>query len=387
MVEVMKVRVVSNYYGTSGVSSHTRGLCQGLLSQGVDVRVSSPRPPDFARWSTDQEIKMLTTESDRDEVMIMIGAPPYWRFGLAEKPKKFIGILVWEGDRIPKAWIPHLLDERVDNVWVPSIHVYNAILCTVINKNIGDVLESMPSLMEKVNIVPHGFDSSVYSNLRGTPSYEDKKPKRKFSFFANKGLGMNVFEDRGGLQYVIKAFYEEFKADEAVRLIVKVNGAYVNIPDKGSWLRGVLQQLGCVDRHAEMQLCADDMNAADLRGLYEGSDVFVCAARAEGFNIPGLEAKACGLATVQTGYGGQSDYMEDNVDWKIASTPTPVTWDIAYEGISWSTPDVAELRTIMRYCFEHQEEVAERGRKAAKGALGWSWQDTGEKAVKLLKEL
>lgn len=379
-MQQVKVRIVGAYFGTSGYAAHTRGLAAGLAANGADVRVTTIKPQDWTRWVSDGEMKMLDQESSPDEVMIYIGTPQYWRMALSEKPKKFIGFLVWEGSQIPKFWLPYLQDERVDQIWVPSLHVKKAI------EKAAGITTKMPDWWFKIKIIPHGYDQSLFNNLRGSKAYEDHRKKRPFTFLANKGW-VHPSEDRGGLQYVIKAFYEEFAQEDNARLLVKINGAYVNPQNKSVWMRDMLTSVGVGDPRAPIVMTVDEIPAADMRNFYGEADVFVSGTRAEGFNIAGLEAHACGLPTIQTAYGGHLDYMSSEFDWFVDCALTPVKHDTMYEEVEWAVPDIKVLRGLMRYAYEHQEEVVGKGLAAAKDAAEWTWNETGRKALDELSKL
>lgn len=50
-----------------------------------------------------------------------------------------------------------------------------------------------------------------------------------------------------------------------------------------------------------------------VQEIYNGSAVYLCASRAEGWHLPPAEAMACGCAVVSTRIGGVLDYAEDGV--------------------------------------------------------------------------
>ena len=53
--------------------------------------------------------------------------------------------------------------------------------------------------------------------------YPDKKEENdKLIFIANKGWSQGI-HDRGGMQWLIKAFSEEFTKDDNVELRLKIN--------------------------------------------------------------------------------------------------------------------------------------------------------------------
>lgn len=363
-----KINIIGNPIGSSGYAVHTRYLANSLKDKGYDVRIDAALPHGWERQVTDSELNMLTKEYDENCTSIFIGQPPFWRLALADNPKHFIGYLVWEGDRIPEYWIEYLVDELVEQIWVPSIHVKRAIINTCDDY----------SVIDKIRIVPHGIDLSLF-NINKSKRCKDLP----FTFCCNKGWRGGI-DDRGGVQYLLKAFAEEFKPDEDVRLMLKLNPAYC--PPEWNF-REEMSKIGIeTSTTAPILFNTDNVDYKEIYKFYSDCDVFVCPTRSEGFNLPGLEAKAIGLITVQTGYGGQLDYMDDNTDLKI-NYKLEYSNDPAYEGIKWATPDVKDLKKVMRACFEKQDEVRKKSPKSAKQATKFAWDETAKLAKKYLNEL
>jgi len=131
----MKLNIVGTIFGQTGYDCHTRQLANALFEQGVDVRLDVQRPQQWERLVNDAELNMLSEELTNEHITIMISTPPSWRFGLADKPKKFYGFLVWEGDLCPTYWLEYIADKKVTGILVPSEHTKNAIINTI-NKEI-----------------------------------------------------------------------------------------------------------------------------------------------------------------------------------------------------------------------------------------------------------
>lgn len=363
---MMKINIVGMFFGTSGYSIHTRSLANAFHELGVDVRVDCPKHSGWESEVNDGELLMLSKPADNSRITIHISTPPSWRLELANNPDKFIGFLVWEGDSIPAFWLPYLNDERVSGIFVPSNHTLEAI---------GKASEDNEyPIMPPISVVPHGIDLNVFKP-------RDLPCNKSFTFLVNKGW-VHPKEDRGGVQYVIRAFYEEFKPDEPVRLVIKLNPAYIpQGVDHNVWFKAMLKEMGCDDERKNLFVNFDNLLPATLNELYNGADVFVCATRAEAFNIPGLEAKACGLPTIQTGFGGQIEYMNPEEDAIIHYVLEEVTHDIQYEGVKWATPDIKHLRKLMRLAYE------EKWHKQDVNMVDWTWRKSAEKALQSLKSI
>ena len=67
-------------------------------------------------------------------------------------------------------------------------------------------------------------------------------------------------------------------------------------------------------------LIDDNMTQEDLRKLYVCTDCYVSPYRAEGFNIPVLEAMACGTPVVVTAGGATDDFCDPSLAARVDST-------------------------------------------------------------------
>ncbi|MFA5132994.1 MAG: glycosyltransferase [Candidatus Paceibacterota bacterium] len=364
----MKLNVMGNVFSQTGFSVHTRFLAEALQDSGYDVAIESPKHPNWEMLCPDKMFKMLNKNYQR-EPTIMITSPDYYRLKWADNPEKLIGFCIWEGDTVPKSWTRNL--ELCDQIWVPSEHVKNAIMHSLSSEEVEEL-----AIVEKMFVVPHGVDLK---------QFYPKKVERddRFTFVAVKGWAEGL-NDRGGLQYLIRAFVDEFQEGEAVKLMVKVNAVYGGSEELvGSWLK----QAGIEKLPSNVELVFKDIPYSELIDTYNKGDVFVCSTRGEAFNLVGLEAMACGLPTLQTGFGGQLDYMTPGNSWYIDCKLEEVTHNKLLEGIKWATPDHEDLRVKLRYCFEHQDEVKQKGIQALKDVQEWSWNNSAVKAKQALDKL
>jgi len=370
----MKINVIGPILGTDGYSNHTRGFINALYRLEPDIKLDTPLTPDWLRQVNDNELKMIQCPERIPDVTIAIMTPPYWRLALGDGCKKFIGYCVFEGDKVPSSWIEYMKDERVDLIFVPSQHTFDAIFNTVKEKYFGN--KEFDLIISKLRIVPHGVALDIFKPL-------EIKRSDKFTFICNKGW-RGGYEDRGGVAYVLKAFSEEFKKDEDVELILKLNPAYI---DQRKMFEE-LDKLNLPKDRASIKVNIQNMTPQELAVMYNEGDVFVCATRAESFNLPGLEAMACGLPNIQTGYGGQCDYIKPLVNGTLVSyTLDDVKNDIMYEGIKWAIPNIDDLKKEMRYAFDNQDKIKAMKDKCLKTAKEFTWDNTAQVCMKYISEL
>jgi len=376
----MKLNIVGSLFGVTGYDIHTRNLFNALYQIMPQIKLDVPRPQGWELLCNDAEINALTNNFPiEDCITIAIMTPPFWKMALADNPKHFVGFLVWEGDVCPTYWLEYLTNNKVDMIFVPSEHTKQAILNTIKRyekgKNELELTEKqLERIRDKIRIVPHGVDLNLFK--------PKNKSHDKFTFICNKGWRGGL-EDRGGVGYVIKAFAEEFRKDEDVELNIKLNPAYIN-PDQ---INDEIKKLQLPEDRPQIKINCENINYKDMYKVYENGDLFICATRAEAFNIPGLEAMACGLPTLQTNYGGQLDYMNEGNSWKIEVEKMEKAKEVAYEEVQWAIPSFEDLKRKMRWCFENKEKVKEKGKQASKDVQEWTWHYSAKKALNYLNQL
>lgn len=363
-----KLNIIGTIFGTSGYDVHTRQLANALYNEGVDVSLSINLQNGWERLVNDNELKMIKKDSKECDTNLFIGLPQYWPMYMCED-KKFIGFCVWEGDKIPEYWVDILDDERVDQIWVASNHTKDAILNTL-------KFEKQPNedfnIQRKIKLVPHGVDSKLFSPLDKTN--EGHEP---FTFLTNKGF--RDINDRGGTQYLIKAYLEEFTSKDNVDLLVKINPAY-GIPNMDK----IIKQLDIQNNNLpKFKMSTENIPYNKLNSLYNMGDVFVAPTRCEAFHIPCIEAMACGLPVITTDFGGQTDFCNNETGWIISGEMEEVDFDSMYEGISWLTPNIDELRRVMREVYENKfkPEIVDNCLETAKQ---YSWKNSAKTAIKHL---
>lgn len=369
----MKINVVGSIFGSSGYDSHCRGLVNALYKLNPDIALDVQRPADWERKINDQELKMLLNQYYPNETTLAIMLPHTWSIAQADMPKHFLGYCVWEGSKVPKFFLKYIDSESCHKIIVPSSHTKAAIINTlpVIDAAVRD------TIMHKIEAVPHGVNTEIYKPI--------ETPKEKFTFVANKGWaqGMN---DRGGLQFLFKAFAEEFRKDEKVKLLVKVNQAYggssLNVPL-------AFAELNCPEDHAEIAVVTEEMNPNQLAHFYNSGHVFVSPNMGESFGLPIAEAMSCGLPAIVTGFGGQTDFVLDGLNgFHIPYELVENTWDVMYEGIEWAKPNIEALRKLLRFAFEHQDKMAELG-KNAKELIHekYTWENSAKRILEIITGL
>ena len=80
-----------------------------------------------------------------------------------------------------------------------------------------------------------------------------------------------------------------------------------------------------VDAIAGIGFITENLNLNQLNGLYNAADCYVSPYRAEGFNLPPLEAAAAGCPIIVTKGGSTDDYVDDSFAIQVESTKKSFT--------------------------------------------------------------
>ena len=138
----MKLHFIGPLLSTTGYASHFRGLTNAL-GKYHDIKISTMLQEGWKRQVNDFELLAIKKADDKDRINIIIDLPHNWPLYLNKK--KNIGFLVFEGDKIPLSWIDNIKDERVNQIWTPSQHVYNAIQNTLQDEQyiIQDIMKKL----------------------------------------------------------------------------------------------------------------------------------------------------------------------------------------------------------------------------------------------------
>jgi len=110
--------------------------------------------------------------------------------------------------------------------------------------------------------------------------------------------------------------------------------------------------------------------------------------------LPALEAMSCGLPVIISDFGGQTDFVTDDVGWLIPIKTLKnlserlCKINAAYKDLWFAEPDIKDIRKIMRHVFENREEVKTKGRKSSEYVKNnLTWDKIANIAENKLKEI
>jgi glycosyltransferase involved in cell wall biosynthesis len=172
---------------------------------------------------------------------------------------------------------------------------------------------------EKIDVIPLGVDAAVFSPL--TPA-ERQTCRAQLGFREDDTVFLNIGVAvwNKGIDKVLTAFAHLRGRGRKVRLILKdqrdVYGISVDstVRALGRSIPELLQPATL----AAISVIPGNLGRAQLRALYGVADCYLSPYRAEGFNLPVIEAIACGTPAIVTRGGATDDFCDDAVSHRIS---------------------------------------------------------------------
>ena len=166
---------------------------------------------------------------------------------------------------------------------------------------------------EKVVLVPHGVNPQIFF----PPTFEERTSMRQQVLATQDHfvfLNVGAMTWNKGVDLLLRAFAEVRKCHSNARLILKDNSKLY-----GFGVEGVVKQVSqdfpdlmTEEVRSSIVLLKSTLSLEQMRLLYGAADAYVSPYRAEGFNLPVIEAIACGTPAIVTAGGPTDDFCDDN---------------------------------------------------------------------------
>ncbi len=272
-----------------------------------------------------------------------------------------IGYTMLEVDGFPPDWVEEA--NAMDEVWVPTRFNREGLLRCGVRK--------------PIHVMGLGVDvDHFHPGIR-----EHRNPHGDYVFLSNFEWG-----ERKQPELLMRVFNETFRSGDAVLLVCKVMHRDGTID-----LKEQVRALGLDPFGGRIAFVYNrDFSYAELGSLYRSADCYVSAGRGEGWDMPLMEAMACGLPTIATDWGAHTEFAHEGICYPLATRGTIPAQAVCpyYDGFSWADPDPDHLRALLRRLCENREEAAEKGRRAAaEMASTWTWDRAAARIVARLDNI
>jgi len=265
------------------------------------------------------------------------------------------------------AWTIFELDSFNQNERKHIESVDKLIVCSEWAKSV--VLNNTNLSPNNIFVISLGVDSSIYypTNTSNINPY----------IFLNIGKT----EIRKGHAVLIDAFCKAFNPSDNVELWVSWTNPFLNQQEASEWNNYYLHSsLG-----NKIKFIPWYQTQTELAKCINMCHCFISPSFAEGFNLPVLEAMACGKPVITTNYSGHTQFCNKHNSFLVE----PTELENAYDGkwffgqgkwMKFGEEQLDQLVQHMRNCYKNKIIDNKEGLKTAQ-SLSWS------NSTKLLKQI
>jgi UDP-glucose:(heptosyl)LPS alpha-1,3-glucosyltransferase len=213
------------------------------------------------------------------------------------------------------------LQTAMDRAGVRGLHrrLYYALLCQLERRIYSDPQVTLAAVSkhtatqlkkyfgrDDVTVVPNGVDVGYFSPAAINPLREASRQQQQVSRAEMVLLLVGNDWRNKGLNTLLRAMAD--CKDLPLKLLVLGQ-------DAAEPFRRQMEITGVRDR---VQFCAP---VPDVRGLYAAADVLVAPSLEDSFNLPVLEAMACGLPVIVSPRAGVSEWLTNSFDALLLNDP------------------------------------------------------------------
>lgn len=260
--------------------------------------------------------------------------PPVWTGGTS---KRKIAYFYWEAIPLPQPWAASL--NSVDEIWAP---------CELVKRCC-----EMAGFKGKIHIVPTPAMPIDFSEVKDLEI--ESLSNDSFVFYS-----IFQWHNRKGWRELLSAYFDEFNSNENVSLIVKTNP--INPSLQNEIINNVISLKSdfSYKETPKLVLLPYVMSEEEILSIHKRGHCYVAPHHGEGWGMPIHDAIMAGKQIIATKFGGVIEFLQEESFHSIPFKMSPVTgmeWNAAYSpNQSWASPDVGELKKIMRDVFSNYKK-------------------------------
>ena len=228
---------------------------------------------------------------------------------------------------------------------------------------------------DQVIVIPHGVDPATFR-----PSIDRKAVRKALNIPGFTFCNVSAMTDNKGIDLLLRAFLVVVEKHPDARLLLKGSDDLYN---SESLLQRTIQRLpggAASTLEGRIVYAGNAATMASIAEFYQLADAYVSPYRGEGFNLPVLEASACGTPVICTRGGSTDDFMNEDTARFIDSRPAEIVIRPGVEGFGLE-PDLDHLIQLM---LEVMDDTAWRERAARIGPIRAATEFSWDRAVERL---
>lgn len=267
---------------------------------------------------------------------------------------------VWESTRQPEFFFERL--KEFDEFWVPSEWQRQCTIEQGYDPN-------------KVKVVPEGVDVHTFFPETVDPLDEYKDGRFKFLLFGR-------WDYRKSTKEIIQTFLKTFSPEEPIDLVVSIDNMWGEQMDGYKTTEERLEAYGLVDPRIKI---VHFPSREDYIKFLKTGHVFVSCARSEGWNLPLIEAMACGTPSIYSNCSAQLEFAKGRgipiniLGEKPANENNYGRYTMSDLPGNYYEPDFDHLSEMMRLVYEKYDTFKKIALVDSKSLREeFSWERIGE---------
>lgn len=375
----IKVFGHASYIGTTGINNHFRDFFRSL-SKKCDVKIRNftvgstwqgltEDPYKNEPYITELDKKLVNIQSLWDPNKKLTSYPVYQKRPYDEPVDVHIvsdivnhhyfydryngpriAYTVWESTLLPEMFFD-IIKNYYNQVWAAS-------------KWQKDCMVAQGIKPEKIEIVPAGVDSKTF--FPEEVSFEKYYSDGRFKFVL-----FGRWSSRKATKEIIKTFLRTFDKNEPVDIIVSVDNPFPDDQYKSTYER--LKGYGLEDDRVKV---IHFPSREDYVKFIKKGHVFVSCSRGEGWNLPLIEAMACGTPAIYSNCSAQLEFADGKGHPVNISREVPNTFENTG---NYYEPDWDHLSKVFRETYSNYEQFK---KKAIEDSVEirekFNWENIGE---------
>jgi len=382
----MAIQVVghTSFLGVTGYNAHSQAFFT-TLNKHLPVRIRNYSHTKDLSIVPDVHKRMIIEQSWVDPPY-KIGTPfqpnpkdlivnivlneshHYFFYDKYESPK--IAYNVWESTKQIPEYFNRILE--YDQFWCPTEWQRQ---CTI--------KQGYPE--DRVKVVPEGVDGNLFF-----PSTDHKDllyskyniPRDAFVFMI-----FGRWDYRKATEEMISAWYRKFGDIDNCYLILSVDN-----PFSSDGMKTTEERLEYYDlKHKRIKVLHFPERKEYIQWLQSGDCLLSCS-RSEGWNLPLMEALACGTPSICSDWGGHLEFADGiaykvNVPRELPPKNVYILGDDHDLGV-WGEPDFEHLEYVMQNVYNNYNEAKDRTVKLSKYLRSlYTWDNAAKTAEGIIKDL
>jgi len=279
----------------AGFSRMNRAFAFGLANRGLRVKLDIQESDVHVNEETEKQIRRMSRTAIADNAPKIFGATI--PLNMFHGGRRILYTMMETSGSLHPDYVGKL--NLFDEIWVPT--------------RFAQEMFKQNGVHPPVLVMPLGVDVDRY-----TPDRKDFDFNQELNDF----VFLSVFKwgYRKGYDILLKAFMEEFSADDNVTLLLVSRAEAFNDQNQiQKDFAGIRESINKSDDELpHIALYDNEIPERYMPNIYGSADAFVLISRGEGFGLPYAEAGASGMPVIASDCSGHSDFLNDSNAYMVA---------------------------------------------------------------------